>query len=540
MGARMSRPEALPALRIVAINDVYSLENLPRLRALVLRHRAEVPSGALLVTLAGDFVGPSVLSSLDAGRGMVDCMNAVGVTHATFGNHEDDIPHEELKRRVRELAGVWLATNVRGFEPELPASVTVLVRGASRTVKVGLLGVVMTDAAVYRGAPFGEELRLEPPNAAALREAARLVREEGCACVIPLTHQPLDDDRALARAQRAPPFPVIIGGHEHDPHVEEVLGTWIEKAGSEAVRAAVIDLEWPATAPAVGTPDLPAVRITFELVADYAEDAALRARVDLHMARVHDLEVAPLLTLALGETLSSVGTRVRQTSFGALVCERVRDSLGADACLFNGGGIRASREYTGRLTYGDVKAEIPFDNEVVVATMPGRVVADAVAASRAHAPVESGGFLQVDAGVAVAADGRTVLAIGGAPLEPARDYRVALVRNLLTGLDHIEPLVRFATEHPERLPPAGCGRDVKLVLVDAFSLELWRHLGAFDDIDTDRDGVVDEKELAAAIGRATGGASSDIAAGLVLRALDAEREHVVTRERAEKARRGSS
>ena len=92
-----------PTLRIVAVNDVYTLENLPRLRSLVQHHATTAKADALMVTLAGDFVAPSILSSLDSGRGMVECMNAVGVTHVTFGNHEDDISTEALRQRIGEL-----------------------------------------------------------------------------------------------------------------------------------------------------------------------------------------------------------------------------------------------------------------------------------------------------------------------------------------------------------------------------------------------------------------------------------------------------
>ena len=37
----------------------------------------------------------------------------------------------------------------------------------------------------------------------------------------------------------------------------------------------------------------------------------------------------------------------------------------------------------------------------------------------------------------------------GQPLDPAKTYRVALVRLLLEGLDANEPLQRFAREHPD-------------------------------------------------------------------------------------------
>ena len=131
--------------------------------------------GNLVAIVAGDFLAPSLLSSLDAGRAMIACLNEIGVTHVVMGNHEDDVPIAELRQRVGELDAVWLGTNVHGFEPELAASDVVTVTGGGgRSVRVGLVGVLMTDPAVYRLAPFGGA-RLEPANEAAVREARRLL-----------------------------------------------------------------------------------------------------------------------------------------------------------------------------------------------------------------------------------------------------------------------------------------------------------------------------------------------------------------------------
>jgi NADPH:quinone reductase-like Zn-dependent oxidoreductase/2',3'-cyclic-nucleotide 2'-phosphodiesterase (5'-nucleotidase family) len=514
-----------PTLRIVAVNDVYTLENLPRLRTLVEHHRTTDPADVFLVTLAGDFVAPSILSSLDSGRGMVDCMKAVGVTHAIFGNHEDDIPIEALRKRIAELGATWLSTNV-AFDPPLPRS-QVLAVGR---VRVGLVGVVMEDPATYHRPPFGGGA-ITPANVAARAEAERLVRDERCACVIPLTHQPVTDDRALAREQRDPPFPVIVGGHEHVVVLEEIEGTWIVKAGADALHGAIIDLAWPADAPAPGQLDRPTVRVRLDPVASYAEDAALRARVDQHMSAVAELEAATLMTIPPGASLSSIGARARQTSIGTLICSAVRGALGADGCIVNGGGIRGAREYKTHLTYGDIKAELPFDNEVVVASLPGHVLRDAIVASRAQAPAESGSFLQLDDRMLVDAHG-VLTTVAGAPLDPARDYSVALVRELLMGLDHIEPLVRWAQENPSKVPPAGSGRETKLILVDAFSVALWHAMGGFDEVDADHDGIVTEAEVFAAVARVTAEAGSHITAGFVVSALDTNHDLTITRDEA--------
>src|SRR5689334_21950021 len=100
-----------PRLRILSINDIYTLENLPRLANLLRAHTLPAPDVTISVA-AGDLVGPSLLSSLDAGRGMVDCLNALGIMYASLGNHEDDILAAELHARIAEFRGVWLSTNV--------------------------------------------------------------------------------------------------------------------------------------------------------------------------------------------------------------------------------------------------------------------------------------------------------------------------------------------------------------------------------------------------------------------------------------------
>jgi 2',3'-cyclic-nucleotide 2'-phosphodiesterase (5'-nucleotidase family) len=536
-----------PTARLVCINDVYTLENLPRMRTLIQRAREASPADVFLTTMAGDFVGPSVLSSLDAGRGVVDCMNALPITHAVFGNHEDDIGPDALRARIKELDATVLSTNLLGFDAALPTSQIIEVQGpGTRRVRVGLVGVVMDDPAVYRPRPF-DGTALVPPNDAAIRAAMHLVAEEGCACVLPLTHQALDADRALAKDPRAPRFPVIIGGHEHTPTLERIDGSWLVKAGCDATHAVIVDLVWPAEAPTAGQPDWPEVAVRLEDAAPYAEDAALRARVDGHMRVVQALQAATLFTLGpasagagvlhLGPeaSLSSVGTRARETTLGRLLCSLLRDALGAEACVMNGGGIRGAREYHGHFAYGDLEGEVPFDNEMVVVSLPGRVLREAIAASRAHAPAESGGFFQVDDGMVVANE-RELVTVDRRPLDEAREYRVALVRDLFEGMDHNEPLVRFAKENPARVPPPGSGRGVKLLLVEAFSRALWERFGAFEAIDEDHDGFVDAKEIADALARVTSEPASPVTVELLLRALDTDHDHRVSRAEAEASR----
>jgi len=517
-----------PTLRLLCINDIYTLEHLPRLLNLVRHYRTQDAADLTLVTLAGDFVGPSMLSSLDKGHSMMECLNAIGVTHVTFGNHEDDIEVSELRKRIAEFSGVWLGTNVADFVPPLPKQDIVTVQSpGGRAVRVGFLGVVMNDATVYRRPPFGGA-QVAPLLPTVLTEAKRLVEEEGVCCVIPLTHQDLAEDRVLAQTTIDPPLPVIVGGHEHKIYLEQYGPTWLVKAGSDATHAAIVDLKWPVQRPQFG-PDLPSVTVTLDDCARYPDDVPLRTLVNQRMLAVQELERATLLQLEDGVSLSSIGTRLHQTSVGTLLCSQIRDALGADGCLLNGGGVRGNSEYRRSFTYGNLKSELPFDNEVVVVQLTGAALLQAIVDSRAQAPIESGGFLQVDDLLRLAESGQSLLSVAGQPFDPARMYRIAIVRNLMFGMDHQEPLIEYAKQHPERVPPDGSGRDIKVVLVDAFSVALWKQLGHFAVLDTDQDGHVSPGELASAVTRFTAAPASSITVDLVMKAVDRNQDGLISR-----------
>lgn len=61
----------------------YKLDNLPALKTCVARLKAGVPPGIVLTTLAGDFLAPSLLSSIDHGRGMARASNRASPQHGT-------------------------------------------------------------------------------------------------------------------------------------------------------------------------------------------------------------------------------------------------------------------------------------------------------------------------------------------------------------------------------------------------------------------------------------------------------------------------
>ena len=204
-------------LRIFHVNDVYELDNLPRLKRAIETLR----TGNDVALLAGDFVSPSLLSSLDFGRSMVDCMNMAGIDYVCIGNHEADIPHGQLLQRIKESRFTWINTNMPklplGDLPTLPTHAVVTASGGGQTRRVGLLGLNTDAKGLYLPRSWGSvgAACVDPIPGAAKVWRERLLAEHGADVVVPMTHQGVELDRALAELGLG--FPVILGGHDHEP-----------------------------------------------------------------------------------------------------------------------------------------------------------------------------------------------------------------------------------------------------------------------------------------------------------------------------------
>jgi hypothetical protein len=101
------------SLRVISINDVYLLDNFPSLNTLIKQER----TANTVTLLAGDFLSPSLLASLDKGRSMIETMNLTPISHVCFGNHEADHGMDELISRIKvrridvvQVFGIFVCT----------------------------------------------------------------------------------------------------------------------------------------------------------------------------------------------------------------------------------------------------------------------------------------------------------------------------------------------------------------------------------------------------------------------------------------------
>ena len=105
-------------LRVLTINDVYSLDNYPRFATAVKQARTSSKQLDCVVTstLNGDFLSPCILTAIDGGRSMLEGLNMAEVDYVCLGNHELDLPWKSLAQKLSDFNGKVINSNVHNEE----------------------------------------------------------------------------------------------------------------------------------------------------------------------------------------------------------------------------------------------------------------------------------------------------------------------------------------------------------------------------------------------------------------------------------------
>ena len=551
-------------VRLVSINDVYDLKKLPRLATLVRslgrkeKNQAHnnntmfpingygsnnfngacnlpsVPPSA--VTLNGDFLSPSALSSIDNGRGHVAAIRSAGITHVSLGNHEADLPLEVVKERLGELGQ-------RGSVKVLNSNVSGLGRHSCQVdivssecgkIKVGLMGLLSDENGMFRDGTFrGLEIFSVKEKYETLFKKMKLM--ESVNCLVPLTHQTLDADIKLARRmleihigeEGSPSASVILGGHEH-VKIQKIVTheedsnqhVHIVKTGQDAERAAIIDLQFDPS-----SCKLRNVNVHFEELDErYSPCPIVKSVVDKHLSALDNMDkfkvldtknmlsdyfVDPVTHRIL--PLSSEFTRYEQTTVGAFFCTAIRSELNTDVCIINGAPIKGSTMYTdGTMSYDQLKSELPFPLKMIVVEMTRKQLRDAIQYSRMHVEegkpamvmndgrIERRGYLQTDFDYW---------------RHSARNHdinhnddilSVAMPRNLLKGFCKIQPLMALNDELEAKNALPSDDDYIKAVdlIVRYCCKDRWVTIAkqfSFSELDLRRDGTLCRDDIRSAM-----------------------------------------
>jgi 5'-nucleotidase len=429
-------PRARAPLTFLQINDVYSTVPIDGTgglaRVATLKQHLSASGATPFLVLAGDFLSPSVASSVFKGAQMIAALNAAGLDLATLGNHEFDFGDDVLIERMHEATWQWVVSNVVDTRTGQPigdaAPYIVKTFGA---LKVGFIGLCLTTSEISRDKLT--HTRLVDPIDAAGQYLPRL-KADGATVIVAVTHLAFATDRALV--ERFPQIDLVIGGHEHYVITSTMNRTLISKAGTDARWVARIDVNRRGGG---------AVERFYELLpigsalADEPHTAAVVASYESRLGS--ELEAVIGATSVPLDTMS-VRLRSSERNVGDLVADAIRADAQADVAIVNSGSIRGDRIYpAGPITRRMIVSLHPLGNVICTVRVPGRVIADALRNGVSRFPATAGAFPQVS-GLAFAIDPaapperRVVdVRVNGEPLDLEKRYVLAIPDYIFKGGD---------------------------------------------------------------------------------------------------------
>lgn len=412
------------------VNDIYKMSGnedrggFARLAAVARAERAK--GGNLLYVHAGDTISPSLMSGFDQGEHVISLLNVVPPDIFVPGNHEFDFGPEVFLKRVAESKFPWYAANIAGANgkplPQLKGPEVREIGG----VKVGIVPLAADDSpedGTTGDLKFASTVETGKAVAAALRE-------QGAEFILAIAHASRNQDRELYDSGV---YDVILSGDDHDLALffdgKKVLVESSEEANfvtAVDVRFDVEDKDGKRT-----VTWFPNFRIID--TATVAVDPDTQKLVESYEA-----ELSSELDVTIGKTAVELDSRkatVRSTeaSIGNLVADAMKDAVGAEIAIANGGGIRGNKVYAAGtdLTRRDILTELPFGNRTVLLEITGADVRAALENGVSQVENAAGRFPQV-AGMTVTYDltkpaGERVvdIKVGGAPLDDGRTYKLA-------------------------------------------------------------------------------------------------------------------
>ena len=435
-------------------NDMYLIDQkdghggFPKLMTLLKQERATNPN--TITTFGGDLFSPSVMSGFTKGIQMVELMDAIGLDYAVPGNHEFDFGPEIFDRNIKASKAVWLAANLRRPDgkpvPRMVENKIVDIAG----MKIGMFGVITPETVTL--ASGGDAFVFTDPVATARSQVEKL-RSKGADFIVAFSHLDGAEDRELAR--QVPGIGLMLTGHDHVAATVFVGDTLLVQAGSDAHWLAAVDVKLNYVTKRGKKKLITRYQWRMHSTAGVEDDPDIAARVEIYNAKL-DTE----LNVVVGKTSTGLDTRramvrTQEAAFANLIADAMRESVGADVALTNGGGIRGDTLYEAgtEITRKTVLTELPFGNVTVKLEIPGQVLLAALESGVSKIENVRGQFPHVS-GMTYVFDptlppGSRIIAVqvGNQPLDPTATYTLATNDYIAAGGDNYAMFQRLKTSH---------------------------------------------------------------------------------------------
>lgn len=391
---------------------------------------------SVLIIDVGDLFQGTLISNPFEGRPVVEFYRYLGVDASALGNHEfdfgpvgpdsvpkkpEDDPRGALKERIAQAVSSQdgrhgfsiLSANVVDEKGEIPTWLKPSVMVERGGVRVGIIGASTPETVTTTIRANIKGLTFLPPLPAITKEAERL-RGEHADVVIAAIHMgggcadntnPVDlssckADSDLFRLVKELPHglvDLVLGGHQHEGIAKIVNGVPVVQAYSQGRAIGIIDVLLAGAPKSVirelvpvcsgflkldqptslchlkKDPNKPDSRVTATFMGEkVAADRKAVALLKPYAEQVEELKNKSLHAEATSDFTTS---HLSESALGNLIADIMRTTLpeAADVGLMNNGGIRTNLP-KGPITFGEIFEIHPFDNELAVLKIDGRIL----------------------------------------------------------------------------------------------------------------------------------------------------------------------
>ncbi len=392
------------------------------------------------VVCCGDFLQGGTSGAISRGQYIVDIMQRVGYQAITLGNHEFDYGVPRMKELLSKVKAPVVCANfydVGAPKPYFPAYV-IHQLGDKR---VAFVGVVTPETMILENYAFYDDhdrlaytLKREEFYSL-VQQAVDEARQAGADYVVLISHvgeetqsMGFDSHRMIAATKG---IDVVLDGHSHSviPH-DEVANSdghsiGISQTGTKFAyvgKLLIKDRRFT-------TMLMPSSDIPYENPQVKAATDSVKTLMNETVSRVICRSSYPL---EITDERDIFVVRCRETNAGDLATDAYRQLMGAEIALENGGGLRNGIA-AGPITYGDVTALSPYDQQVYMIEATGAKIVEALRVSTAQTPAPDGNFPQCSGlkyTIHTASHSvSNVMVLRGdryEPIDPAKTYTVAL------------------------------------------------------------------------------------------------------------------
>ena len=355
------------------------------------------------VVSSGDFIQGGTLGAASKGEYIVNLMNKVGYDAIALGNHEFDYRLPRLAELCEMSDTRFLCCNFGkiGEEASYFEPYTIVSYGDVDIAYIGILTPdTLTSAYPSQFKNDAGEI-IYTFNAEELCEILQAnidaAEEAGAEYVIALSHigysEAGDWSDITDVIENTDGLDAVLDAHAHVV-IDEMFVK--DKSGDDVLLSSTgTKFEY------IGKLTITDEGLHTELI-ETASIEATDPGIDAYIAQINE-SYAELGDRKIGESKVELITndkdgnrlvRLAETNLGNFCADALRVTTGTEIAYVNGGGLRASMA-AGDVTFNDIFAVFPFNNQVVTAEITGQILLDMLEMAMMEYPKEGGSFPHV-------------------------------------------------------------------------------------------------------------------------------------------------